>query len=184
MKKSNVYTRTGDQGLTSLVGGERVPKCCDRLEAYGTVDELNSHIGLLATLCNDTTVITLLHSIQNTLFTVGSYLATDTSTTTLRPQSVVSEEKVQELEQQIDRLDSELPQLRAFVLPGGTQASAQAHVARTVCRRAERCMLRLAETCPIDTQVSAYVNRLSDLLFVLARHLNVTAGQEDLVWRS
>jgi cob(I)alamin adenosyltransferase len=182
MKKSPLYTRTGDAGQTSLVGGQRVSKCCDRLEAYGTVDELNSHIGLLRSLITDADDRTLLLAVQNVLFVVGSHLATDTSTTELREASVVSDEMVQALEQAIDRIDSHLPQLRAFVLPGGTRAAAQAHVARTVCRRAERCILRVAADCPIDPRVTAYVNRLSDLLFALARKQNVDAREEETVW--
>ena len=182
MKKSSLYTRTGDAGQTSLVGGQRVSKCCDRLEAYGTVDELNSHIGLLRSLITDADDRTLLLAVQNVLFVVGSHLATDTSTTELREASVVSDEMVQALEQAIDRIDSHLPQLRAFVLPGGTRAAAQAHVARTVCRRAERCILRVAADCPIDSRVTAYVNRLSDLLFALARKQNVDAREEETVW--
>lgn len=183
MKKSPLYTRTGDTGQTSLVGGQRVEKCCDRLEAYGTIDELNSHIGLLRSLLTDVDDDALLGNIQNVLFVVGSYLATDTATTELRQQSIVSAEMVQTLEHAIDRIDGHLPPLRAFILPGGTKAASQAHVCRTVCRRAERCILRLSADCPVDTHVTAYVNRLSDLLFALARKQNVDARHEETEWR-
>ena len=182
MKKSPLYTRTGDCGQTSLVGGQRVSKCCDRLEAYGTIDELNSHIGLLASMVGSDDDRTLLTDIQNVLFVIGSYLATDTTTTELRSRSIVTDEMVARIEHDIDLIDSQLPPLRAFVLPGGTQAAGQAHVCRTVCRRAERCILRVAAECPIDSRVTAYVNRLSDYLFALARKQNIDAQKAEILW--
>lgn len=182
MKKSSLYTRTGDHGQTSLVGGERVSKCCDRLEAYGTIDELNSHIGLLRSLLTDSADSALLLDVQNVLFVVGSHLATDTTATDLRPQSIVTDAMIEALEQAIDRTDAALPRLHAFVLPGGTKAAAQAHIARTVCRRAERCILRVAAECPVDSRVTAYVNRLSDLLFALARKQNIDAHEAETLW--
>ncbi len=183
MAKSNIYTRTGDAGQTSLVGGVRVPKTHVRLEAYGTVDELNSHIGLLVSLINDAELTTQLSEIQHTLFVVGSCLATDIEQTELCRQGVVPQEAVAALEKCIDEIDATLPQLRAFVLPGGTQAASQCHVCRTVCRRAERRILTLAENFDVDSNVIAYVNRLSDYLFVLARKLNVLAGQDEIIWK-
>ena len=183
MKKSHIYTKTGDTGMTSLVGGVRVPKTHDRLEAYGTVDELNSHIGLLMSLVDDAQLRSWLTEIQCNLFVVGSYLATDTSQTELRQQSVVTPEMVEAMETAIDETDASLPPLRLFVLPAGTQVASQCHVCRTVCRRAERRILALNENIDIDTNVIAYVNRLSDYLFVLARKLNISAGQEEIIWK-
>ena len=182
MKKSPLYTRTGDTGQTSLVGGQRISKCCDRLEAYGTIDELNSHRGLLASLTPSDDDRKDLAEIQNVLFVIGSYLATDTTTTQLRQQSIVTDTMLTDLEHAIDLIDSQLPPLRAFVLPGGTQAASQAHVCRTVCRRAERCILRVLAECPLDTRVTAYVNRLSDYLFALARKQNIDAQEAEVLW--
>ncbi len=183
MSKSNIYTKTGDSGMTSLVGGVRVAKTHERLEAYGTVDELNSHIGLLMSLIDDNGLREQLTEIQCNLFVVGSYLATDTEQTALCSQSVVQPEMVEAMERLIDDMDSTLPQLCAFVLPAGTQAAAQCHVCRTVCRRAERRILALCENISIDSNVIAYINRLSDYLFVLARKLNINAGQEEIIWK-
>lgn len=179
-----IYTKTGDRGQTSLVGGQRVSKCCDRLESYGTVDELNSHIGVLITYCKDERDAVFLTDVQAKLFVVGGYLATDNSTREVRQGNIVTPEMVAEVEQEIDRVQALLPPLRLFILPGGSRASAYAHVCRTVCRRAERCILRLVESgAEVDDNVTAYVNRLSDYLFVLARKLNVDNGVEDVVWR-
>ena len=138
MKKSLVYTRTGDKGTTSLVGGTRVPKTHARLEAYGTIDELNSFIGLLITYLNPGDEKEFLEQVQNNLFVIGSNLATDQSITQLNTASVVSEEMISDMEHQIDRLDASIPPLKAFVLPGGSQGASVCHVCRTVCRRAER----------------------------------------------
>ncbi len=182
--KSNIYTKTGDTGTTCLVGGVRVSKTHARLEAYGTVDELNSHIGLLRSLVDDEVYSQWLQDIQQTLFVVGSYLATDTDHTELRSQSVLRVGQIEALEHGIDYFDSTLPQLRSFILPAGTQAASQCHVCRTVCRRAERRILALAENITVDSNVIAYINRLSDYFFVLARKLNVNAGQEEIIWKS
>ena len=179
-----VYTKTGDKGQTSLVGGQRVSKCCERLESYGTVDELNSHIGLLISLATDEADRLFMTDIQAGLFVVGGYLATDTTQREVRTGNIVTPEMVSAIEMEIDRLQELLPPLRLFILPGGSMAASQAHVCRTVCRRAERCILRLAECgAEIDEQVLSYVNRLSDYFFVLARKLNVDASVEDVVWR-
>lgn len=180
-----VYTKTGDKGLTSLVGGQRVKKCCDRLEAYGTVDELNSHIGVLITYCTDDRDKAFLTIVQNRLFVVGGYLATDNSETDdkrcVKSSLAVTPDMVEDIEHEIDRLDTIVQPLRSFILPGGSRGAAYAHVCRTVCRRTERCILRLAESeIYVDSQVVAYVNRLSDYLFVLARKLNVDACVEDV----
>lgn len=183
MKKSGIYTKTGDQGMTSLVGGVRVSKLHPRLEAYGTVDELNSQIGLLITYITDETERTCLTEIQRKLFSVGSYLATDQEQRTLREQSRIVPEEVEQLEQAIDRIDSELPPLRLFVLPGGARGAAVCHVCRTVCRRAERRILALGEECGIDSNLLAYVNRLSDYLFVLSRKINVLEKCDEIIWK-
>lgn len=179
-----IYTKTGDKGLTSLVGGQRVQKCCDRLESYGTIDELNSHIGVLETYCTDAADKTFLTGIQSALFLVGGYLATDNSEGEVcakAQQLVVSEDMIGNVEKEIDRLTDAVPPLRSFILPGGSRAASYAHVCRTVCRRAERCILRLCEGgIVVDDNVLAYVNRLSDYFFVLARKLNQDAGQEDV----
>ena len=169
MKKSIIYTRTGDKGTTSLVGGQRVSKAHDRIESYGTVDELNSFIGLLITALNDEKDTDFLSFIQHKLFTIGSYLATDQATTELKIESKVTPESIERIEREIDRLDNELPKMHAFILPGGCRSAALAHVCRTVCRRAERQIYRLAENCPVEEPVLIFMNRLSDYFFVLAR---------------
>ena len=182
MKKSNLYTATGDKGTTSLVGGKRVSKTDVRLEAYGTTDELNSHIGLLVAMMPAGDDVALLRRIQDTLFIVGSALATDLETTTLHEASRLKEEEITCVEQRIDYLDSQVPPLCKFVLPGGAQAAAQAHVCRTVCRRAERCICALAELHPVADHVQRYVNRLSDYFFVLARYINHATNTPEIFW--
>lgn len=179
-----VYTKTGDRGQTSLVGGQRVSKCCDRLESYGTVDELNSQIGLLITYLTDSLDAQFLTDVQSTLFVVGGYLATDNSQRDIRPGNIVTPEMVLAVEQEIDRIDAILPPIKLFILPGGCRGASVAHVCRCVCRRAERCILRLAECgAEIDENVTAYVNRLSDYLFILARKLNFDANHPEIIWR-
>ena len=179
-----VYTKTGDKGQTSLVGGQRVSKCCERLESYGTVDELNSHIGVLMTYCTDAADHGFLLNIQGNLVVVGGYLATDNSQKEIREGNIITAEMVAEVEREIDRLQEMLTPLRLFILPGGCRAAAYAHVCRTACRRAERCILRLAETgALVDDNVTAYINRLSDYFFVLARKLNKDANMEDTIWK-
>lgn len=179
-----VYTKTGDKGQTSLVGGQRVSKCCQRLESYGTVDELNSHIGVLITYLTEKEDLAFLTDVQGKLFVVGGYLATDNSTREVRQGNIVTEEMVKAVEAEIDRLQELLPPLRLFILPGGSRGASYAHVCRTVCRRAERHILRLREEgCEVDEIVISYVNRLSDYFFVLARKLNKDASVEDVVWR-
>lgn len=182
MKKSNLYTTTGDKGTTSLVGGKRVSKSDVRLEAYGTTDELNAHIGLLVAMMSEADDAALLRRIQDNLFIVGSALATDLSTTQLHEASRLDTAEIALVEQRIDFLDSVVPPLCKFVLPGGAQAAAQAHVCRTVCRRAERCVCALAELHPIADNVSCYINRLSDYFFVLARYINHSTGTPERFW--
>lgn len=183
MAKSALYTRTGDKGTTSLVGGERVSKTSIRLESYGTVDEFSSFLGdILSQPDCEEEVKGQLLKIQNTLFDAGSYLATDPNGEYKTPPGVTDED-ITELEGWIDALDEQTPRIRSFVLPGGSPLSAKAHVARTVCRRAERAILRLAETEPVDETVIRYVNRLSDYLFILARYFNFMAGVEEITWK-
>lgn len=185
MKKSLIYTRTGDDGTTSLVGGRRVSKTDLRLEAYGTVDELNAQLGMLSALLpSEDEGKALLRFIQHRLFAVGAYLATDLSCTSLPAAGQVGADAVSRLETAIDRMDASLPRLEAFVLPGGSLAAAVCHVCRTVCRRAERRMLALEEAgvCPVDTHVKQFINRLSDFLFVLSRRLNILAHESEIFW--
>lgn len=163
-----IYTKTGDEGMTSLVGGKRVKKCCARLDSYGSVDELNSFIGLLVTYITDEADIAFLQKIQGELFIVGGSLATDLSVSEARCE--VTQAMISDIESEIDRLSVLLPPLRSFVVPGGSRAAALAHVCRTVCRRAERCVFALIEEGgAVEENVAVYLNRLSDYFFVLAR---------------
>ncbi len=178
-----IYTRTGDLGTTSLVGGKRVSKSSVRLEAYGTVDELNSFIGLLiATDGVDDDARRTLRTVQNKLFNLGAYLATDTADIPMAEPQGLGQEAISYIEEHIDRLTEGLPEMRCFVLPGGTVASAQAQVCRAVCRRAERRVIALAAETRVDDVAIRYLNRLSDYLFTLARHLNHAAGVADIPW--
>lgn len=185
MKIMKVYTRRGDKGMTDLVGGVRISKADVRLEAYGTVDELNSHLGLLASMLQSADAErAVLLRVQGSLFSVGTHLATDQSQTPLYPSARLPEGETAFLEQRIDAIRELLPQQQGFVLPGGTMAAAQCHVCRTVCRRAERCIGRLAEQAAVGPEVMEYVNRLSDYLFVLARLINFQAGREEDLWHT
>ncbi len=168
MRITKVYTRTGDQGETSLIGGRRVRKDSPRVEAYGEVDELNSLLGLVRAHLKDSPVNRLLAEIQNELFTVGADLASPLEIKAPR----IEPEHVARLERAIDEWNQTLPPLREFVLPGGSVPGALLHLARTVARRAERRVVRLATEEPINEHVLVYLNRLSDLLFVLARVIN------------
>lgn len=181
MKKSNVYTRTGDQGLTSLVGGKRVPKASLRLESYGSVDELNSQLGLLLTYLTEPSDQDCLIKIQCKLFSVGNILATDPESQ--QPcKCQITQEDIIELEHCIDLANDGLPGWRGFTLPGGCRAAAVAHVCRTVCRRAERQIYALDAVEPVDKNVTAYINRLSDYLYVLACRLNFLGGTDEILW--
>ena len=184
MKITRVYTRTGDKGTTSLVGGVRIKKSDIRLEAYGTVDELSAHLGLLAAMLTDDGHRQTIIRIQNNLFNVCTHLATDQSQTPLYPSAHLAEGETAFLEQEVDRLMALLPERQGFVLPGGTQAAAQAHVARTVCRRAERRIAALAEVATVGEEMQQYVNRLSDYLFVLAKIINFNSGQDEIIWKN
>lgn len=183
MKKSVVYTRTGDQGTTSLIGGKRVKKCELRLNAYGEIDELNSQIGVLVTSPNlQDEFRTFFIWIQNKLFNIGAYLATECPKDTINSCEGIGQTAISKLEQEIDRLDAEVPPLTQFVLPGGTRRSALTHVCRTVCRRAERTVVALGEQTYVDPNVLRFLNRLSDFLFVFARFNNVYNQVEEIFW--
>ena len=185
MKKSHVYTRGGDNGNTSLIGGSRVKKCSLHLEAYGTIDELNSHIGLLSSMIqtDETTNIRILQWIQITLFDIGTHLAMPNIEGNDTP-CAIPHNHITRLETHIDAFDTQLPPLSSFILPGGCMAAAQSHVCRTVCRRAERLITALAEEAPICTNLRAFVNRLSDFFFVYARYLNKKSGTDEISWKN
>lgn len=184
MKKSLIYTKTGDAGTTSLVGGIRASKTHARLEAYGSVDELNSFIGMLVSSMEKSGIRDFLLYIQHKLFAVGSYLATDVSKTDLNMASCITEEDISRIENEIDIMDLELPSLKGFVLPGGCMQASMAHICRTVCRRCERRILELEENgvCEIDVRCKSFVNRLSDYFFVLSRKLNHLSENEEIYW--
>lgn len=183
MKITKVYTKTGDEGMTSLVGGVKVKKTNSRIEAYGTVDELSANLGLLASFMKDGSDKNVIYRIQRNLFTVCSYLATDKTQTKLAPSYTLDAAEVELLENEIDKILAGIPQQTAFILPGGSHEAAIAHVCRTVCRRAERRIFFLAETTKLDPEVLQYVNRLSDYLFVLARKLNFIDGVREKTWQ-
>ena len=182
MKITKVYTRGGDKGLTSLVGGQRVSKASARLEAYGTVDELSSHLGLLAAMLTESHELDMVLWIQNVLFNVCTNLATDQEQTPLYPSAFLPDGAIGKVEHEIDAIMQELPERQGFILPGGTQSAAQAHVCRTVCRRAERRIVELSETAVVSQEVLQFVNRLSDYFFVLAKKLNFLAGMSEKIW--
>lgn len=182
MKITKVYTRTGDKGETSIVGGIRMKKCSERLEAYGTVDELSSHLGLLAAMLPEGEYKSMIIRIQKTLFSVCTNLATDQSQTPLYESAKIADGEIRLLEQEVDRMMGLLPERLGFILPGGTIAAAQAHVCRTVCRRAERRIVALAEVAQVSPEVQQYVNRLSDYLFVLAKIINFNENVSEIIW--
>jgi cob(I)alamin adenosyltransferase len=184
MKKSLVYTKTGDKGRTGLIGGTRVLKTDARLEAYGTVDELNAHLGVLITYLTEEGDAEFLRVVQDKLFGVGSYLATDQEKTDLHAVSIIKPEDVEKIELAIDEADNGLPAINNFVLPGGARASAFCHVCRTVCRRAERRILALTDHLTIDQNLLAYINRLSDYLFVLSRRINFLEKKDEIFWKN
>ena len=179
-----IYTRTGDLGTTSLAGGQRVAKDSTRLEAYGTVDELNSYIGLLiATPGVEEEASATLQAVQNKLFNIGAYLATDNTGNAMAEPQGLGQEAISSLENSIDLLTDRIPPMHCFVLPGGSFSSAQAQVCRAVCRRAERRVITLGNETRVDPVVIRYLNRLSDYLFTLARYRNHTAVIADVPWK-
>jgi len=179
-----IYTKTGDSGQTGLLGGVRVAKDALRVEVYGTVDELNAVLGLVRACDAPAEIDSILEEIQHQLFNLGAELAIAGGKSSPE-QQLVAEPQVQSLEQAIDRFEETLEPLRAFILPGGTAAASQLHVARAVCRRAERRLVTLSQQAEESVRdlLIIYLNRLSDLLFVLARAANASAGQSDVTWR-
>lgn len=183
-----IYTKTGDKGTTALFGGSRVPKHHIRIESYGTVDELNSHIGLIRDQNIDTNYKTLLNSIQDKLFTLGAMLATPPEKETLKNGKErlnipkISAQDITTLENAIDKMNDALPPMTHFVLPGGHQTVSFCHIARCVCRRAERLAAALNDIEPVQPDVLTYLNRLSDYLFVLARKLSQDLHADEIKW--
>jgi cob(I)alamin adenosyltransferase len=183
--KAKIYTKTGDQGKTALVGGSRVSKSDPRLEAYGTVDELNSALGIAVAELSGTEygadAVTALQKIQNELFNLGSRLAcVDEGMRTKLPH--IESDQIMFMEEKMDLWEQTLPTLKNFILPGGSKAAAQLHLARTICRRAERATVTLAESAPIEANLIIYLNRLSDYLFTMARAMNQAAKAPDIEW--
>lgn len=177
-----IYTKTGDKGQTSLIGGTRVPKHHIRIESYGTVDELNSWIGLLRDNAPAEETKALLLEIQDRLFTIGSSLASDPEKSKMKIPDL-REEDIALLEQAMDKMNETLPPMRNFVLPGGHPTVSYTHIARCVCRRAERCAIALSEESYVNELVIKYLNRLSDYLFVLSRQLTVELNADEKPWK-
>jgi cob(I)alamin adenosyltransferase len=180
---NRIYTKGGDKGQTSLVGGDRVPKDATRIECYGTVDELNAFLGMASVSATETVppLVPILRRVQHELFNLGSILAT-------RPEDVhpkqprVTEVEIQQLEKEIDNMNADLPSLRSFVLPGGSRISTELHACRTICRRAERIAVRLAREEPVPPEAIQYLNRLSDALFVWSRWANHFLNVPEVLW--
>lgn len=180
MAKSRIYTKQGDDGLTSLAGGKKVAKTSLRIDSYGTIDELNSFIALLLSEIDNREDRDFLIEIQSDLFSVGSYLASQPGFSICS----INEEKIERIEKEIDKADELVPPLQRFILPGGCKANALAHVCRTVCRRAERCIYRLKETEEVDGFILKYINRLSDYFFIFARKQNFTQNIDEIIWEN
>ncbi|MES2616557.1 MAG: cob(I)yrinic acid a,c-diamide adenosyltransferase [Bacteroidota bacterium] len=176
-----IYTKKGDKGQTSLIGGDRVAKHHIRIESYGTVDELNSYIGLLRSFVKDTMNPQVLSEIQDRLFTVGSLLASAPGSKMIVPD--LHEADIELLEQKMDAMNAELPELKSFVLPAGSAEVAHCHVARCICRRAERLTVQLSEDDNVEPQVLKYLNRLSDYLFVLGRYTAFQQKIAEVPWK-
>ena len=179
---AKIYTKTGDKGNTSLLGGTRVSKYHVRIEAYGTVDELNASMGMLGEEQVLQSFLPLIREIQNKLFTLGSILANDPEKSHFEIPGI-EEADIKSLEDSIDQLNDQLDPLKNFVLPGGHPANAWAHICRTVCRRAERRVVELAEQTELDPKVVRYLNRLSDWLFMVARFASKQSGAEEIIWK-
>ena len=176
-----IYTKTGDKGYTSLIGGTRVPKYALRIEAYGTVDELNSYIGLIRDQNIPESDKSVLKEIQDRLFTIGSVLASDPEKSKMKIPDLHDEDIIV-LENEMDKMNEFLPTLKHFVLPGGNQIASFCHIARCICRRAERNTVHLAEDSPMDENVLIYLNRLSDYLFTLSRKVIFDNKNEENKW--
>ncbi|HXR84282.1 MAG TPA: cob(I)yrinic acid a,c-diamide adenosyltransferase [Hanamia sp.] len=180
-----IYTKTGDAGKTSLIGGTKVLKSDARIDAYGTVDELNSYIGLVSDFCEDEHAKNILKEIQDRLFTIGSELACDPNKKVNMPIPDLHESDVQLLETQMDQMDAQLPQMKNFILPGGLPAVSFMHIARCVCRRAERCCVKLVDNeGGVDSLIIKYLNRLSDYLFMLARFTLMKNNIPEIIWKA
>jgi cob(I)alamin adenosyltransferase len=177
-----IYTKTGDKGETSLIGGVRVPKYHLRIESYGTVDELNSYIGLIIDSLQNSDVSNSLFEIQDRLFTVGSVLASDPATSKMKIPDL-HESDIEFLENEMDKMDLTLPELKNFILPGGNISASYCHVARCVCRRAERIVVLLSSESEVPEIIVRYLNRLSDYLFMLSRKIVHDAGAKEIAWR-
>jgi cob(I)alamin adenosyltransferase len=178
-----IYTKTGDQGQTGLIGGTRVPKDHVRVAAYGDIDELNAAIGLAKAHTRDAQLSALLGEIQRDLFALGAQLADPTAKVgAKKAKAAITAARIQRLEKAIDNREAALPPLTAFILPGGAPLGASLHLARTICRRAERAIVTLARVEAVDERVLAYANRLADLLFVLARFENQRSGEPEDRW--
>jgi cob(I)alamin adenosyltransferase len=184
MSTIKIYTRTGDKGQTSLIGGTRVPKFHPRIEAYGTIDELNSYIGLIRDHEIKPHYRDILLEIQDRLFTAESLIALDPDAEVSVKLPELSLSDITLLEKEIDRMNEELPELRSFILPGGHPVVSYCHIARCICRRAERNTIRLAQAQPVEEKVIQYLNRLSDYLFVLARKLGKDLGADETAWKA
>ncbi|MEY4110236.1 MAG: hypothetical protein RLZZ46_591 [Bacteroidota bacterium] len=178
-----IYTKTGDDGCTSLIGGKRVPKSDLRIEAYGTVDELNSWIGLLLAECGDEKLKSCLSGLQDQLFIIGSNLALDPDKSDFK-LPCITEEQVHALENKIDEMSEDLPALKNFILPGGSKELAHVHIARCVCRRAERAAIRATSESAVPQVIILFLNRLSDFLFVFGRYRGMITKTPEVIWKA
>jgi len=178
-----IYTKTGDKGQTSLIGGTRVPKSHVRIESYGTVDELNSWIGLIRDQAINKTYVETLLEVQDRLFTIGSSLASDPEKSKMKIPDL-KEEDIVLLEKEIDKMNDVLKEMKSFVLPGGNTTVSYCHIARCVCRRAERNVILLSESSLVADLVIKYLNRLSDYLFVLSRKLSQDLSAQEIPWKA
>jgi cob(I)alamin adenosyltransferase len=176
-----IYTKTGDEGLTSLIGGTRVPKYHLRIESYGTVDELNSYIGLIICQPIEAHYKVILKEVQDRLFTIGASLASDPDHSKMKIPDL-NDNDIELLEKEMDAMNEVLPPLKHFILPGGNSIVSYCHIARCICRRAERIVFELASESYVDVKMTVYLNRLSDYLFVLARKLNSDANTDEIIW--
>lgn len=177
-----IYTKTGDKGDTGLFGGARVSKSSQRVAAYGDVDELNSVLGVVSAHTSDASAIEQLRQIQSELFVLGAELAKNPNKEVDLGMPLLADNDIERLEKLIDTLDESLPALKTFILPGGSASAAFLHLARTTCRRAERAVVQLAQAEPVRAELVRYLNRLSDLLFTMARADNARAGTPDVPW--
>lgn len=178
----NIYTKTGDTGSTSLIGGNRVPKYHERIEAYGTIDELNAYVGLIRDQKIDIDIINTLIDIQNKLMICGTMIATEDSNEKTK-NIVINKNDITVLENKIDEINNSLPPLKKFILPGGHSIISYCHIARTICRRAERVTLKVIEKYDLDFIIIQYLNRLSDFFFVLSRKISIDLEAQEIEWK-